>query len=302
MRKVQSLFSTSSVKKVTAFVIFLIIIVCVPYFLVQDKKVFIQEKKYNQIIYFDQEEFTKGISKTDKSIEPKDYVIRGGVVPHHLLAGYIIADFFQKLAYQKPSTIILVGPNHLEAGEYKVLSGTNSWNTQYGVIDTDRKIVGDLVEKNLVQINDKVLEEDQSVSAPMSFIAFFMPYAKVVPLLLSSRMTNDDLISLSDSMGDLLKDENIVLVSSVDFSHYLSFDEAQARDLESITSIKKFGCQKLLTYDSQHMDSPASICTLLYSMLNIGATNIEVETHDNSANIQKSQKDNTTSYFSIYFH
>lgn len=267
----------------------------------QDKNVQTQSK-YHNTIYFDEEQFIKGTSQAEINPSSLDYQVRGGVVPHHLLASYIIADFFKKLSIQKPQTIILIGPNHEEKGNYKVLSSRYLWKTEYGMVEPNLLLIDKLMASNLVKIDESVMPSDQSISALMPFISFYMPYVKIVPMLLSSKMTNEEIGILSDSLSEILKDKNTILVASVDFSHYLSFDQANARDLESITAIKKFGCKKLLTFDSDNLDSASSICTLLYSMLGVGATNIDILNHDNSATIQNSKTDFTTSYFSIFFH
>lgn len=258
--------------------------------------------KVNEVIYYDEKSFTQGVSMAEKNTQSLQYKVRGGVVPHHLVASYMIADFFKKISSQKPETLVIVGPNHDEVGEYKVLTSLGSWNTEYGLVDSNQQIIYNLVRSNYANFNDSALLSDQSISALMPYISFYMPYAKVVPLLLSSKMTNEDLVMLSDTLSKLLNNDKTLLIASVDFSHYLSFDQANARDLQSISAIKKFGCKELLSFDSDNLDSPESICTLLYTMLNLGSTNMEILNHDNSAIIQNSRKDDTTSYFSIFFH
>ena len=36
--------------------------------------------------------------------------VRGGIVPHHLLAGKYIATFFETIKKQKPSIVVIIGP------------------------------------------------------------------------------------------------------------------------------------------------------------------------------------------------
>ncbi len=289
-------------KKVIIKIVFLTIVFSVPFLMVHKNVLEIPKGEYNKVLHFDKESFILGISEAEKDGGELEYKVRGGVVPHHLLASSIIADFFKKLSQNPPETIILLGPNHLETGDFKALTNSKSWMTEYGVVRPDPEILSILLKKNLVKIDDKAVEEDQSISSPMTFVAFYLPSTKVVPIILSADMKEEDISKLSEEISKIIKSKNAILVSSIDFSHYLSFDQAEARDLESITAIKNFGCSKIIKFDSDNMDSAPAMCTLLYTMLSLGSTNIDIQTHENSYNIQKSGSDSTTSYFSIFFH
>ena len=74
------------------------------------------------------------------------YHISGGIIPHHFLASELIADFFNQLSGQHPQTIILVGPNHYERGEFKVLTSLKGWDTPYGLLEPNKEFLEYLVE------------------------------------------------------------------------------------------------------------------------------------------------------------
>jgi hypothetical protein len=73
------------------------------------------------VTFYDEKSFLDGIAKVKSSYKEKDYKIKGGIVPHHLLPSYIVADFFKHIAHQKPKTLILIGPNHYEKGTLMLL-------------------------------------------------------------------------------------------------------------------------------------------------------------------------------------
>jgi MEMO1 family protein len=65
----------------------------------------------------DDPEFYNQAYKIDKTYT-KSAVghIRGGILPHHLLAGQLIAGFFSGISKQTVTTIILIGPNNYDHG------------------------------------------------------------------------------------------------------------------------------------------------------------------------------------------
>lgn len=247
----------------------------------------------HKVTYYDEQSFIEGVSRAETSAKNVPYSISGGIVPHHLLAGYIIADFFKKLAIQKPSTIIFLGPNHEERGNFKVITSMYDWDTPYGVIHADANRVNTLVEKNLARADEKVLPEDQAVSALLPFIAFYSPQTKIVPLLIKKSLNQEDVDALAKEISKMAGEKGIVIVASVDFSHYLSLPQANAKDEESIAVIKDFDCKKILAFTSDNVDSPGAVCTLLSVMQKLKKTNLDVLYHENST---------ATSYFSIFFH
>ena len=59
--------------------------------------------------------------------------------------------------------------------------------------------------------------------------------------------------------------------------------------------------QRIRTMDNDHMDSLASVITLIAAMNEIGAKNQQILDHNNSARITGSGFDCTTSYFTVIY-
>lgn len=93
---------------------------------------------YRTVIDYDPDTFFAGVSKAkivdDLSLER----VNAGVVPHHLLPGEIISDFFGRLSKQKITTVYIIGPNHYNTGE-KIITAANGWRTVFGDVDIDKK-------------------------------------------------------------------------------------------------------------------------------------------------------------------
>jgi len=193
----------------------------------------------HKVNFYDDGNFIDGINKVEQNFEAPSYKIAGAVVNHHLLAGYMIADVFKKIAIQDPKVLIILGPNHYEKGDFNVLTSKYAWETKYGIVEPDENIIGDLIVKNLARPDEETLPADHATSTLLPFIKFYMPSVKVVQLLVSKKLTKDEAEILSNTLTVYAKD-GAVIIASTDFSHYLTVGQANAKDDETLKAINGF--------------------------------------------------------------
>jgi len=128
-----------------------------------------------------------------------------------------------------------------------------------------------------------------------------MPETKVVPIILRHNTKLEQLKELADGLSQYLN-EKTVLVASIDFSHYLGSQEAQSNDEQTIKAIASHDINKILSYDSDKVDSPASLAVFLISMRNRSYGSYKTLWHANSGEIIGNGRPPTTSYFSLAFY
>lgn len=270
-------------------------------FLRPESQSYSSSKPYHEVKFYEENTFRDGIEKSKKINEPSDYKISGGIIPHHLFPGFIIADFYKRLSFQKPATIIIVGPNHLEKGNFKALTSLRRWKTPHGIVEPDINLIPDLLNKNVLKINEEVLANDVSVAGSMPFIAYFLPGVKVVPVLLSGRLNKEESEIIVDNLKNIWTD-GFIIIASVDFSHYLTNKQAQEKDKITFEVIKNFDYRQLYILGNDYLDSPPSIGILLMVMQKIGKTKIDLFYNTNSGELQNNDFIETTSYFSLAFY
>lgn len=253
----------------------------------------------NRLIFYDSNSFFKGVAWAEKNTPKSNLQIKIGVIPHHLFPGFIFSDFFLRLKTNPPKTIILVGPNHYERGNFKTLTSKNKWQTPFGEVNPDDQIINSLLKENKVKVNDNVLTEDHAVSGSMSYVKYYLSNTKVVPLLLSGTLNIQDTEALADGLIKLMND-NTVVVAPVDFSHYLSAKEAEEKDKITLQIMKDFDYQKLYSLNNDYLDSPASIGLILMLSQKLGYKNLSILQHTNSGILQNNNSIQTTSYLSFY--
>lgn len=246
--------------------------------------------------------FVKGNSKKSSDFpdnNSKEKIVAGGIIPHHLLADFAIEQFFAWEKTFSPETVVIIGPNHFEKGEM-VLSTKVMWPTEKGIVEPETEIIKKLSENGLAILNEKILLEEHSINTIMPFIKTYFPKARVVPIIFRKNVGLTTLQILTD---ELLKNihKKTIFIASVDFSHYLNSEESDKKDAESLSAMKNFDYSKLMSFESDHLDSPAAVVALLLLMQKNGYKDFEVLFHSNSGEILKNSSSPVTSYFTILF-
>lgn len=253
------------------------------------------------VTHYRLEDISHGISlyppKIDK-VEQRSVV--GGVVAHHLIVQDTLAAYFQNLSDFPYKRVILLGPNHGELGDSEVITSNRGWDTPYGRVHADNEITIKL-SSTCAKNDSYPLENDHSLEVIMPFIKVYLNEAKVVPLLLSGKLTKREIDDLVSCLIPSLDSNTLVLVSS-DFSHYLKSSDAKQKDKETLALLKSWNLTKLLTLNSDHLDSPPSLVTLLEIMQAIGATNFDVFANTDASVVMRTPHQATTTHYFLNYY
>lgn len=226
--------------------------------------------------------------------------IVSGVVPHHLVAGALITELMEAIAGQEPEVIILVGPNHYNEGG-RIISGYGDWQTPLGLVKTERQIVQALLEKNVVVRDEAVLDKEHAVGNLMPLIKKFLPDVQVVPLILHHDVSLQEVDELLDNFEPILAEKKAMLLASVDFSHYLTREEAKEKDRYTLQVMRNFDYPTLFRLGNDYLDSPASLSMAFRWAERKGLKDFTVLKNTNSGELFQDHHIETTSYFTLLF-
>jgi AmmeMemoRadiSam system protein B len=236
---------------------------------------------------------------TKDEIDLENQVVLGGIIPHHLLAADIIAEFFSNLSSKKYDTIVLLSPNHFQQGKNKIITSNLNWQTPYGAITVDQDLVKKLLVANqLVGVEEDVFAREHGVKAEVAFIKKTWPQAKIIPLVLASNLKADEAENLARAVSAASNNKNVLVLASVDFSHYKTNEVAQEHDQQSISALESMDFNNVYKLD---IDSPPSIYTLM-KYAEFKNSSFKILRNSNSALLSgKLDLKSTTSYVSGYF-
>ncbi len=228
--------------------------------------------------------------------------VRGVVLTHHELASSMIANLLSRLVKQeKVDTFIIIGPNHPNMGTGWAITTAADWQTPLGTVKSDQQIVADLEKQGSAVEDIEHLRDEHAIYTELPYIKYYFPDAKVVPLALTTFYDLRDADNLAAAIRDEMAGKNIVVLASLDFSHYLSRDQAQANEAVDLQEIKDRDYGSLYKLGNGYIDSSATMIIFLKLMDSLGATNLTVLDHKNSLDFSPDSPQSTTGYYSLLF-
>jgi AmmeMemoRadiSam system protein B len=227
--------------------------------------------------------------------------VAGAIIPHDWRGGEYIAWLFRSLAKRHPpTTVILIGPNHDNEGYPGVLTSELAWSTPFGLVQPDRELIAALMGRGLVFIDEPVLATEHSVAGIMPAIAYYLPGAHVVPLIIRGDAGPKVAERLGQALASQL-DDTTLLVAAVDFSHDLVSSAAERNNAVTLAALRAGDSATLFTLDNRYLDSPESIAVLMASMASAGAGPFVLTADTNSAALRGDELAPTTSYLVGYY-
>lgn len=203
--------------------------------------------------------------------ENKEITITAGVVPHHLLAEDIIRDFFEYISKEEPKVIILLSPDHFNAGSLEIIKESSP-----------------------------ALKLDHGITNLTPFIEEYFPKSEIRPFLIPQKMSLEKVKEFVLDLN-LSTPQNTIVIASVDFSHYLPVSIAFLHDAKSIRTLINFEEDN---FENIEVDSWQSLYAARYFAKLREGESPEIIAHKTSfdfSKIEGSKNEDNTSYFSVVF-
>lgn len=231
-------------------------------------------------------------------------LIKAGVIPHHTVGATLISGFFQAVAKNADDydTVLIVSPNH-NGDKGDIILSRCDWDTGSGVlcdIDIVNELLGLKISNVSIAENDERMEEDHSASVLMPYIDYYLPKARVAPILVSRTLTLDNTLNFGAALSRIIRDSDkrILLVCSIDFSHYLTPAAAAQNDKITVDAIENMNYKQIHDFSNEYMDSPAALIIFLQYLSELGMTAQIIDNTDASEFLGSGLPE-TTSYFVI---
>ena len=244
----------------------------------------------------------------DSVANPRDFPaiphgrIAAGVVPHHNTAAVLISGFFNRAANHADyyDLVIILAPNHEGAIANVVLSYRN-WDIGGGVL-TNRQFVEDLMAAEGINtaISHGLMETDHSASILIPYIYHYLPGVPVAPVLLNRALSFNATVTLFNWLNDWIaaSGKNVLLVASIDFSHFLTVPRSRQADQITKEAIFSNDLRRIHEMNYHHLDSAAAMIIFLMYLQEMGLVP-EIAAHTDASEFLGPWLDETTSYMVI---
>lgn len=251
---------------------------------------------------YNQELFLRAVSYFSKNQEISATQISGLIAPHHDIASLYTAELFQKVSRKDIKKVIIIGPNHENSGAGDIISGNFSYRYLGEETSFDKLLIDKFLKDKIAVLDNERLATEHSISALVPFVNYYFEDAKIIPLILSSRVSLEQAIKLGEHLATYL-DEETIIIASIDFSHYLSTERANNNDLITREALLDYNYNKLFSLNSDYLDSPAALVTVLSAVNKNEVSQVEIVRQANLAEaIGAGSVSNSTSYLTALLY
>lgn len=159
----------------------------------------------------------------------------GVVSPHagYTYSGQVMATSYSCFDRNFSGTFLVIAPSHRGLGPY---TSELNWDTPLGTVACNTEMARSLG----IPLSDRAMEvEENSLELQMPFIKHRFPHARVVPVLMGPQ-DYEDALALADTIQNsaVPSADDVRIVASSDFSHYVSADVAKHNDTYAIDALK----------------------------------------------------------------
>lgn len=242
----------------------------------------------SECIYYDEDMFHVYTSSAGEYKAEQEILC--GVAPHHLTAGHMIAGLYESAAESRENvdTVVIVAPLHyMEMG--KTCTSYNGWGTAFGPLAADTELSQMFADRLGADNNPDLMEFDHAISSHIPFIKYYFPESEVACLLVSPDEKGDFPQKLSDTLYEMSEMKDCLFIFSIDFSHYLSPEEAEKNDRETLEAVLSGDTAAIESFRNDNVDTPYGLSTYVRLSEMLGG---EIVSADNS----HTQKINGTPY------
>ncbi len=261
--KIRSLLNNKKIKIITLLI--LLLIGCILFLkLLPDKdivSVYHQTKwsEYNP-------EIERSIKKYKYSEKINLRTVYGGIASHHIPTTIPnLVNFYSDLKNnQSVRKIIIIGPDHNDAGKSSISASNVSFFTSYGEVKPIENLSIELEKSGLVSIEESPFDFEHSIGSQILVISKIFPGVQVTPIIFRSDIPKGQAKALGEKLASLM-DEETVLIASVDFSHYLSTNQSAPIDNKSADVIRNLDLESIHLIEA---DSNETLETFMIVMNN----------------------------------
>lgn len=199
------------------------------------------------------------------------------VVPHHDFVKEQRLNFLKQIANKRLVTrkVIIISPDHFSPSQLNISYANIDWKLD-----------------SVATLRSNIVEKDHGVFNLIPDIQKVWPKAEVFPIIIGQNYPVSGLDNLVNEIKNVCKFD-CLLISSVDFSHYLP---ALFADVHDQKSIYELSTQNISEFKNIEVDSPQSLYVLSKFSQQKNAIKWDLFYHSNSGSLSNNYDVETTSH------
>ncbi|MBQ2823485.1 MAG: AmmeMemoRadiSam system protein B [Oscillospiraceae bacterium] len=223
----------------------------------------VKEEKMLHCTYYDFHNFNLHLSSA--VTYDTDEEILCGTIPHHLLAGNLIAGFMHTaaLSREKTDTVVIAATMHFTENS-PLCTSYLDWDTPFGTLECDESITSRFEQTMGAVTDDDMAELDHGISALIPYVKYYFPDSEIAFLLIDNRASKNTPDTLSDLFTEIASEKDCLFLFSADFSHYLEPHETELHDKQTLEAVMSWDFDTVASMTDSNVDSPYVLGTFMH--------------------------------------
>lgn len=216
----------------------------------------------------------------------------GVVVPH---AGYIYSGKIAGAVYARlifPDVCVILGPNHTGIGAGVAIMTRGTWETPLGQVPIDTELAKAILRNSqTIEEDDLGHRREHSIEVQLPLLqACDRPFSFVPICLFSGEYAVCQDVGTAVAHAIAGSNRSVLMVASSDMSHYVSREQAKAKDqlaIEAISACDPERLHRVVRRESITMCGFHPTTAMLIAAKALGATSAKLVGYATSADITK---------------
>ncbi len=216
----------------------------------------------------------------------------GLICPHagYVYSGPVAANAYYELARDgRPSTVVILGPNHTGYGSAIALMNAGFWRTPLGDVEIDDEAASQIVsETRLVDVDDSAHRFEHSIEVQLPFLQYlYGSDFKFVPICFLMQDLQSA-VEVGRALVEVLATKNAVVIASSDLTHYEPQAVAERKDMAALKAVEALDAKLLFsTIEEQNISACGygPITALITFAKGLGVKEAKVLAHRTSGEI-----------------
>jgi hypothetical protein len=219
-----------------------------------------------------------------------DGTVRGIIGPHagYMYSGFTAAHAYALLQGAKYSSVVIVSPSHREYFDGISVFPGDSYGTPLGVVPVDAKLRERLLKQSsAVTASSAGHGAEHAIEVHLPFLQCVLGEFSFLPIVIGNQK-RENCFELGKALGEVLVNENTLIVASTDLSHYHPASVADKLDAIVIDHVRKFEYETLM-YDLESQKAEACgggpTVAVMLALWRLGVRKMAVLHHCNSGDV-----------------
>jgi AmmeMemoRadiSam system protein B/AmmeMemoRadiSam system protein A len=169
------------------------------------------------------------------------------IAPHagYVYSGQVAAYAYKSIQNKNYESVVILAPSHKLGFEGCSIYPNGGYETPFGIAQVDASLAADISAATGFGYIAQAHQAEHSVEIQVPFVQRVLPQAKIVPIVMGipKRAT---ITRLAEGLKKAMTGKKVLVIASTDLSHYLTKEEANKKDNETIALIREFNTDKLI--------------------------------------------------------